>query len=181
MGEELPPIPNNQHPLLACQALFELQRVLKANRTIYMFTNWRHCPFVLHFVKEYTKLAVRHVLVWRKHNFGFGYGFRNQYELILVLEKGKPKYNGKGFSDVQHAEPVAHSQETHPHQKPLRLISNLILHSTHSRDVVLDPFVGSGTTAIACKQLGRNFLGFEINPEYVRLANKRLREEANAA
>jgi len=62
----------------------------------------------------------------------------------------------------------------HPTQKPIELIKYLIKASSNEGDIVLDPFIGSGTTAIASKQLGRKFTGFEINPEYVRIANKRL-------
>ncbi|NCC41827.1 MAG: site-specific DNA-methyltransferase, partial [Gammaproteobacteria bacterium] len=50
-----------------------------------------------------------------------------------------------------------------------------ILISTKPDDVILDPFVGSGTTCVACKELGRNFIGFEISKEYVDIAEKRLR------
>ena len=59
----------------------------------------------------------------------------------------------------------------------LQLPRNFIKINTKEMDVVLDPFMGSGTTAVACKQLGRNFIGFEINPEYVKTANRRLAQE----
>ncbi len=49
--------------------------------------------------------------------------------------------------------------------------------STKEGDIVLDPFVGIGTTAVSCKQLNRNFIGFEISPEYCKIANKRLEQE----
>lgn len=62
----------------------------------------------------------------------------------------------------------------HPSQKPLDLISKLILCSTDPGDWVLDPFLGSGTTAVAAQNLGRQWLGIESNPFYVKIAEKRL-------
>jgi DNA modification methylase len=64
----------------------------------------------------------------------------------------------------------------HPTQKPVKLFERIITASSNKGDVVLDPFMGSGTTAVACKQLGRNFIGFEISQEYVDIANKRLEQ-----
>jgi DNA modification methylase len=62
----------------------------------------------------------------------------------------------------------------HPTQKPEKLVERIILASSNPGDMVFDPFIGSGTTAVVAKRLGRNFTGFELNAEYVRLALKRL-------
>ena len=62
----------------------------------------------------------------------------------------------------------------HPTQKPEKLIAKLILASSNKGDVVFDPFVGSGTTAVTAKKLGRRFVGIEKEKEYVALALKRL-------
>lgn len=62
----------------------------------------------------------------------------------------------------------------HPTQKPVELFSAILLDYTQKGQMVLDPFMGSGTCAIACKQLERNFLGIEIKPEYVEIAKKRI-------
>ncbi len=67
----------------------------------------------------------------------------------------------------------------HPTQKPEKLMAKLILASSNPGDVVLDPFLGSGTTSVAAKKLGRRFLGIEIDEEYCCLAEKRL-ERADA-
>ena len=73
--------------------------------------------------------------------------------------KGKPQY----------------SKNVHPTVKPIKLMSYLITLASRKGDIILDPFIGSGTTAIACKLLNRRFLGFEINKEYVEIANARLK------
>jgi site-specific DNA-methyltransferase (adenine-specific) len=64
----------------------------------------------------------------------------------------------------------------HPTQKPLDVIRKLIIHHSKEHDLICDPFMGSGTTAVACKQLNRNFIGFEISQEYVNIANERLKQ-----
>lgn len=64
----------------------------------------------------------------------------------------------------------------HPTQKPVALFEYLIKTYTNENDIVLDNCIGSGTTAVACKNLNRNFIGFEISQEYVDIANKRLTE-----
>ena len=62
----------------------------------------------------------------------------------------------------------------HPTIKPIELVKRHIAHATNENDLVLDPFMGSGTTAVACKELGRNFIGYEINKEYYTIAVDRL-------
>ena len=62
----------------------------------------------------------------------------------------------------------------HPAQYPERLIERIVLAGTNEGDVVLDPFMGSGTSAVVAKKLGRNYLGYEIVPEYIEMANTRL-------
>lgn len=63
----------------------------------------------------------------------------------------------------------------HPTQKPVPLFRRIIEVSTNEGDTILDPFIGSGTTAVACKQLNRNFIGIEISPDYCKIAEERLK------
>ena len=66
----------------------------------------------------------------------------------------------------------------HPHQKPEKLIERVVEASSRPGDLVIDPFAGSGTTAVVARRLGRRFIGFEQDPEWVRLAFKRLETRA---
>jgi len=160
-------IKNNENPLVNCLALVEMYRVLKLNSSLYLFTNWKHYPFLTEFILRYTKFKIRHLLVWKKHNFGLGWAFRHQYELILVLEKGKPKYNFKNFSDVQTCSHINHNKNNHPHEKPVDLLMKIVEHSSSEGDVVLDPFCGSGSTCKACEKLGRKWIGIELDDRWV--------------
>jgi DNA modification methylase len=65
--------------------------------------------------------------------------------------------------------------KAHPTQKPLKLIQQVLLSASKKDDLVLDPFMGSGTTAIVAKALGRNWIGIEKERKYVELANNRLK------
>lgn len=160
---------NNENPLINCTALVEMYRVLKLNSSVYLFTNWKHYPFLTEFVIRYTKFKIRHLIIWKKHNFGLGWAFRHQYELILVLEKGKPKYNLTDFSDVQTASHINHNKMNHPHEKPIDLLMKMIEHSSKEGDIVLDPFAGSGSTCKACEKLGRNWIGIELDDKWATL------------
>ena len=98
---------------------------------------------------------------------------------------GKTKFNGKGknpgdvWGDIKQltykSKELVSREALNTIQKPLKLIERLVLASSNPGDLVLDPFAGVGTCPVACKQLGRDFIAFEINPEFVDLANSRLR------
>ena len=69
------------------------------------------------------------------------------------------------------------SNQIHPTQKPLSVISDMIKDCSNPGDLILDPFAGSGTTLVAAKQLGRKYIGIEISEKYCEIARDRLRQE----
>jgi DNA modification methylase len=79
-----------------------------------------------------------------------------------------------GFSDVWTDIDFYKEDREHSTQKPLKLIERLIIASSNEGDIILDPFLGSGTTAIACKKLGRKYIGIEVDKKYCEYAKKRL-------
>ena len=166
---------NNETPLINCYALIEFYRVLKKNSSAYLFTNWKHYPFLTEFILRYTAFKIKHLIVWKKHGFGLGWAFRHQYEMILVLEKGKPKYNLRNFADVQNATHINHNLQTHPHEKPIDLIIKMIEHSSKEGDLILDPFCGSGSVCIACQQTKRKWIGIELDKKWVEMAKIRIK------
>lgn len=152
-------------------------RVLKEDSHIYLFCN------------EYSIAALRkgliekgfktkRMLVWVKNNHTSGDlegDFGNKTEYILFAHKGRKELNGNRDTNVLLFDRV--SDLKHPTQKPEDLMSYLISKSSQRGDLALDPFMGSWTTARACKDLGRNFIGFELEEKYCRVGEKRLRQE----
>lgn len=85
--------------------------------------------------------------------------------------------DGKQMKDVWSGSLTPKREKTfgkHPTQKPLYLLERMILASTRENELILDPFMGSGTTAVACKKLNRNFIGIEKESEFVELAKNRI-------
>ena len=95
----------------------------------------------------------------------------SQFEYILLFRKGKAKrINNCGTSDIlsvpNKKTKGADGKNLHDTEKPVDLMKILIENSSNAGDLVLDPFVGVGATAIASKELGRNYLGFELDEHY---------------
>lgn len=93
-------------------------------------------------------------------------------ELIKRGSKGTPIYDW--FSDIQMVKNVSKEKTAHPCPVPVALMERIILMTTNDGDTVMDPFMGSGTTGVACKNLGRNFVGIELNKDYFEIAKQRI-------
>lgn len=165
---------NNEDESINYKILPLLYNVLKPDKSCYIFTNWKFEHKLRHFIENETKFNIRMLICIVKNNFGLGYGFRNQSEYCLVLEKGSPKYNLNDFSNVLKMQHVQHDSETHPHQKGLYLIEKIIQHSSKPGELILDCFSGSGTTAIACHNQKRNFVCIEKDKKYFSASVERL-------
>lgn len=83
-------------------------------------------------------------------------------------------YNPKDLWSVTRIHAEDPERENHPTQKPLEIIERIIKVSCPEQGVVLDPFMGTGTTAVACIKLNRNYIGFEINPDYCKMSKERI-------
>ena len=100
----------------------------------------------------------------------------NATEYALTCVKGsKPTFHSE-YNPGVFKYPICSGKErtAHPTQKPLNLMQELLEIHTNDNDVVLDPFMGSGSTGAACKNLNRNFIGIELNEEYFNIAKKRI-------
>jgi len=95
---------------------------------------------------------------------------------MICANCGLPVLSGssKSCKCIDKKEIRQKSHNIHPTCKPVKLMSYLITLSTRENDTVIDPFIGSGTTAVACKMLNRKCIGFEISNEYYQIAKKRL-------
>lgn len=114
----------------------------------------------------------RNVLVWDKGAIGMGYAWRRSHEWIAYEPQPDHKLRDMSLGDILRVAGV--SQKGHPTEKPTGVIKPLILNSTDAGELILDPFMGSGTTLVAAKMLGRRAIGIEISEEYCRVARDRL-------
>lgn len=171
-GKEKTKIIGNENPTTTLNSIFEIYRVLKRNSVAYIFFAIKHYSLIEKFILGYTKFKIRDVLIWDKVNHGRGFGFRYRYEAIFVLEKGKPKYNQRGTPNLLTISKIYNPH--HPHEKPQKLIDILVQQSSRKKDIILDPFAGSGAILKAAKRLQRNFIGIEIDFNYYQIAKKRL-------
>lgn len=147
----------------------EFMRVLKNDSYMYVFGRFENAETMKY-------LGCDRILVWDKQHCGMGdltdWGIG--YELIYLFKKGNPKLSGGRVNGVIPHKHIGYFEKTlHPTQKPVELLKFLMVKSGGG-SLVLDPFIGSGTTAVAAKQLGRNFIGFELEQKYVDIANSRL-------
>ena len=158
-------------------------RVLKPNTCAYVFTRWD----VLHIWRaaiEDAGFSVAQRLIWDKSHWGAGdlryYG--SQIEDVLFCRKGNPTMawagrRGNVFKSTTRAFYPERS-DLHPTQKPESVMTSFVLDSTQPGDTILDPFMGSGTTGVACIKTGRNFIGCEIDPTYHAIAQRRIEDAA---
>lgn len=103
----------------------------------------------------------------------------NKLQQILQFDipykKISQTYNAQlGITDVWDDINFYSEDRYHPTQKPQKLLERLIMASSNEGDVVLDPFMGGGSTAVACREMNRKYIGFEIDPEYVDKSSDRL-------
>jgi len=110
-------------------------------------------------------------IVWDKVVSFNGYTWRHQFELIAWCDSGEKLPTGDG--DILRFRAVPVDERLHPAEKPIPLLLRLIEKTTGT---ILDPFMGSGTTGVACVQTGRKFIGIEIDPGYFEIAKKRISE-----
>lgn len=117
------------------------------------------------------------VLVWQKPDplpLNGKTKLLNAWEAAIIGKKPNAPYYGHCVHNIFKYQAPKGEDRIHPTQKPLGLIKRLIELTTKEQDFVLDPFVGSGTTAVACKMLNRRFIGFELSEEYCANAQKRI-------
>ena len=161
------------------KALAIAERKLKPDRHVYIFTNWQAYEGMAPIVRKYFKL--KGSLAWIKNNRTRGdlkgnYGY--QYEMVLYAHKGRRWLFGKRDSDILYFNKVPTQAMQHPTEKPVALLKYLIEKSTLPGEVVLDTFMGSGSTGEAAVASGRGFIGIEMEPTWFKAAKKRLEQSA---
>ena len=150
----------------------EIYRVLKPNGAFYCFTSWTQMSEWLLRFQQYFKL--QNLLIWDKKRHSGCYSpssWQFTWEGIFFGIKGKRKIR-KYQKDVLISEEKGKRIAM---QKPVDIVKKLIEASSDEGMVILDPFIGSGTTAVACKRLKRNFIGIDISKKYCELARQRIK------
>jgi DNA modification methylase len=161
----------------------------------FIFMDWRHLNELLTAGRTvYGEL--KHLCVWVKDNGGMGSLYRSQHELVLVFKNGSAPHvnnvelgrHGRNRSNVWR-HPGVNSVgagrladlRLHPTVKPVQLVADAILDASKRRGVILDPFLGSGTTLLAAERTGRQACGLELEPRYVDVAIRRWQEHTGRA
>lgn len=147
-----------------------------ANRWVIMTCEWRHAASL-----EAAGLPLVRLGVWIKPNGapqftgdrpGMG------WEAVAILHReGKKYWNGGGHHAVWTC-PI--EQGEHPTQKPVRLVADWVRAFADIGEIILDPFMGSGTTGVAAVKIGRKFIGIEIEPKYFDIACRRIQAALDA-
>ena len=165
--------------------LKEIERVLKDKGSFYVFFDNHYADHLTWLIEKNTGLKQKCPIVLVKNNpipHIRKTNFRSAFERATLFVKDKDK-KPKTFNFLSQKKMcnvlfynIGQKETEHPTEKPLQIISQFVEISSNRGDVVLDPFMGSGTTGVACQQLGRNFIGYEISPDYFKIAEKRIKE-----
>ncbi len=158
-----------RHVALFCEPL------LPDGGSFLSFIDWRQWPNLVGAL-ETCNLRVQGMVVWDKGSFGLGNGFRAQHELVCHAAKGVPTIYDKSCGNVLQSPRVPPTE--HPSPKPAGLVARLIEVVTPNGGVVLDPFMGSGTTLVAARSAGRRSIGIESNEAYCEVTASRLAQGA---
>lgn len=150
----------------------EVYRVLKNNSHCYIMSNDRNINELLN-ICENVGFKLLNILVWGKSKHSPNRYYLKNCEFIVFLRKGKAKnINNMGTKQLLLIDNV--ENKNHPSEKPIKLMEILIKNSSNEKDIVLDPFLGSGTTGVACVNTNRNFIGIELSEEYYNIAKERI-------
>jgi site-specific DNA-methyltransferase (adenine-specific) len=170
--------------------LDEVTRILKSNGTFWVFGSM-HNIYKLGYLIQKMDLKILNNIVWQKSNPAPNLSrrmFTHSTETILWVKKkdGKQIFNydlmreqngDKQMKDVWITSNTSSKEKSfgkHPTQKPISIFNRIIESSSNAGDIILDPFTGSGTAVVAAKNLNRKYIGIDITPEYLEIAQKRL-------
>lgn len=153
----------------------EAYRIMKDNTALYLFCSWKTIDIFK--VAVVRKFRLKNILIWDKGNTGMGDlsgQYASKYEFVLYATKGKCKLREKRYSDILKFKRT--ENDFHPTQKPVSLLYFLIENSSDKNDLVFDPFMGSGSTGVACVLSNRRFIGCEIVRKYYDITKARIIE-----
>lgn len=171
-----------------------LARFSQTGSIHFHFMDWRHMREILA-AADSIYSEFKNLCVWAKSNAGMGSFYRSQHELVFVFKSGKaPHINNFGLGEKgRHRSNVwafagvnafrtgrEDDLAAHPTVKPVQMLADAILDCSHRGGIVLDPFVGSGSTLVAAARTGRRGYGIEFDGAYVDVCIRRLEKETGA-
>lgn len=148
----------------------EAHRVLKRDTHFYLMCD-PETAFIVKPVAEAAGFKFWKPIVWDKRSIGMGYHYRARYEFVMFFEKGKRRLADLGIADVLE---VPRVRGGYPAEKPSALSQILIGQSSAEGELVVDPFMGSGSVGVAALELGRRYAGNDVADEALQLARERL-------
>ncbi len=157
----------------------ECHRVLKTSGTVIIWYDLWKITDLENAMRDAGFKMIR-LIIWQKTNpvplnQSATYLSNSREIAVTGVKGGKPTFNGKYDNGVyEHPIPRHGGQKIHPTQKPIDLFSELVVKHSNKGDMVIDPFLGSGTTGVAAVANGRNFEGCDIDPDYVKAARMRI-------
>lgn len=121
-----------------------------------------------------------HSVIWDKRNPGIGWRYRRQHEMVMIAHRagGQLLWANDDVAARNIFSMMPPRERHHPNEKPVGMVEHFLQLHSKPRQVVLDPFMGSGTTLVACQKLGRHGIGIEIDPKYFDVACRRVDEAA---
>jgi site-specific DNA-methyltransferase (adenine-specific) len=162
--------------------LKEAYRVLKPKRHIYVCIDWRMYSYLFLWMRH-VGFTPKNLIVWDKVQFGMGWQYRFQHELVIFATKGSHQVRRvakRNISDVWSIKRIPGNKTIHPTEKPEQFFTNMIKNSSYTGELVVDFFCGSGASAAAANELNdRNFIGFEIDPQHYDTIQTRLSRSQN--
>lgn len=174
-SEWMPKIINDKKPFTGF--IEESARILKDDGCMMVFTRWDVQQEFVEEIKK-NKLDIKNVIIWDKQIHGMGdlkRAYGSKYESIIFANKKRFRFPNKRPTDIISCQRVLPNKLKHPNEKPVMLIETLIRQCTGDDAVIIDAFMGSGTTAIACINTNRNYIGFELDEDYFNIAEERIK------
>lgn len=169
----------NDNTLTWADSFFrECFRVVKKDTGSFFFCS-HHCIAEFLLSARAAGFEIKNLLTWDKKQFGMGGNWRPQTEFIILATKGRFVTKSNNLSNIIKFSRTHHSKAEHPTQKPVDLLRHLLEEPDYNPANVLDPFMGSGSTGVACAELGLNFTGIELDFGYFRTAKRRVKEASN--
>jgi len=155
------------------QFFVDCHRVTSKNSVSMFFCN-HHCVSEFISSAKSAGYEIKNLIVWDKCHFGMGGNWRPVHELILICTKGRFVTKSNNLRTIIKHKKVHHTKAVHPTEKPIGILEHLISEPDYEPKTILDPFMGSGSTGVAAKNLNRKFIGIELDENYFNIAKERI-------